>query len=81
MRVLNMNIKKVKSSNGVYGIAYTKEANHFQNETATTLKSDYNIHLFLGTSGIVPSYKGSKNNIHYYAFNSKDERDTFIRGL
>lgn len=76
-----MNIKKVKSSNGVYGIAYTKEANHFQNETATTLKSDYSIHLFLGTSGIVPSYKGSKNNTHYYAFNSKDERDTFIRGL
>ena len=77
----NMNIKKVKTDCGLFGIAYTKEATPVQYETRDNLKTDKAIHLFLGTSGIVPKYRGSKNNTHYYTFNNKQERAEFLSAL
>tara|TARA_S200002703_G_scaffold150140_1_gene148288 strand:- start:1099 stop:1365 length:267 start_codon:yes stop_codon:yes gene_type:complete len=52
--------------------------NEFMREGTDSTVENTAINLFLNASGVVPRYVGSKNDKHYFTFNSKADRNLYM---
>ena len=52
--------------------------NEYMHEGSESTVVDTAINLKLNASGVVPRYVGSKNDKHYFTFNSKADRNLYM---
>ena len=52
--------------------------NEYMREGSESTVVDTTISLSLNASGVVPKYIGSKNEKHYFTFNSKADRNLYM---